>query len=73
MCTVGQAVAACEVVSRALDGTTGPSARTLRLKEMTETVRVISGVSHAQAVFDMCLCTAALLGAWMHPFATQGC
>lgn len=46
VCTVGQAVAACEVVSRALDGPTGPSARTVRLKEMVETVRLISGVSH---------------------------
>ncbi|BDA49571.1 hypothetical protein COCOBI_14-1900 [Coccomyxa sp. Obi] len=38
-----EAVAACEVVSRALDGPTGPSVRTMRLKEMVETVRVVSG------------------------------
>ncbi|CAL8464556.1 g4091 [Coccomyxa elongata] len=38
-----EAVAACEVVSRALDGRSGPSARTVRLKEMVETVRLISG------------------------------
>ena len=57
-CTVDQAVAACEVVSRQLDAPTGPSLRTLRLKEMIETVRVISGVGHAQAVIDIFSFTA---------------